>query len=70
MWKTLEVGTRLMNETINKWEKGTLTLKKQAHTGKLYKKNDFGPAAILKVKNMVESGELKSLIQLNLSKDA
>ena len=69
MWKTLDVGTRLMSETIDKWKKGQLKLKKQAETGKLYKKNDFDPAAILKVKNMVESGELQSLIQLNLNKN-
>ena len=68
MLKTLQRGTQLMDETIDKWKKGRLSLKRQTQKGKLYKMKDFGPTAILKVKNMVESGELQSLIELNLNK--
>ncbi|MBC8284037.1 MAG: hypothetical protein H8E32_09505 [Nitrospinae bacterium] len=68
MWKTLQVGTELMDETISKWKQSTLVLKPQIRPGKLFKMSDFKPAAILKVKNMVESGELKSLIESNLNK--
>jgi methionyl-tRNA formyltransferase len=68
MWKTLQVGTKLMEETIQKWKNNLLSLKKQERTGKLYKIKEFKPAAILKVKKMVESGELKSQLQLALNK--
>ena len=66
-WKTIEVGTQLMIETIDKWKLGTLYLKEQKQVGKLYKINEFDPAAILKVKNMVESGELKLQIEKVIS---
>ena len=68
MLKTLQGGTQLMDETIDKWKKGRLSLKQQTRKGKLYKMNDLKPLAILKVKNMVESGELQYLIELNLNK--
>ena len=68
MLKTLQRGTQLMDETIDKWKKGRLSLKKQTRKGKLYKMKDLKPIAILKVKNMVESGELQYLIELNLNK--
>jgi folate-dependent phosphoribosylglycinamide formyltransferase PurN len=67
MWKTLEVGIQLMNETINKWKRGTLQLKVQKKIGKKYKMNEFNPAVILNVKLMVESGELKSKLELTLA---
>lgn len=67
IWKTIETGTLLMEETIEKWKQGTLHLEKQKQIGKLYKMNDFKPAAILAVKKMVESGELKSQIELAIS---
>jgi len=66
MLKTLKVGTQLMNETINKWKRGTLQLKVQKQIGKQYKMNEFNPAAILNVKLMVESGELRSKLESNL----
>ena len=59
---------QLMDETIDKWKKGRLSLKQQTRKGKLYKMKDLKPLAILKVKNMVESGELQYLIELNLNK--
>ena len=68
MLKTLQGGTQLMKETIDKWKKGKLSLKQQTRKGKLYKMKDLKPLAILKVKNMVESGELQYLIELNLNK--
>ena len=68
MLKTLQGGTQLMEETIDKWKKGRLSLKQQTRKGRLYKMKDLKPIAILKVKNMVESGELQYLIELNLNK--
>ena len=62
-WKTIHVGTQLMVETIEKCKLGMLYLKEQKQVGTLYKMNEFNPAAILKIKKMVESGELKLQIE-------
>ena len=61
--KTLILGTRLMIETIRNWQNGTLNLSPLTKPGKLYLKKDFAPAAVLKVRKMVESGELKQEIK-------
>ena len=66
-WKTIHVGTQLMLDTIDKWKLEMLYLKEQKQIGTLYKMNEFNPAAILKVKNMVESGELKLQIEKVIS---
>ena len=66
-WKTIQVGTQLMLETIDKWKLEILYLKEQKQVGTFYKMNEFNPAAILKVKNMVESGELKLEIETVIS---
>jgi methionyl-tRNA formyltransferase len=68
MCKTLKVGTQLMDETLQKWKRNTLHLKVQKKIGKQYKMNEFNPAAILNVKLMVESGELRSELESTLSK--
>lgn len=66
-WKTIHVGTQLMVETVEKWKLGMLYLKKQKQVGTLYKMNEFNPAAILRIKKMVESGELKLQIEKVIS---
>ena len=66
-WKTIHVGTQLMVETIEKWKLGMLYLKEQKQVGTLYKMNEFNPAAILRIKKMVESGELKLQIEKVIS---
>ena len=66
-WKTIHVGTQLMVETIEKWKLGMLCLKEQKQVGTLYKMNEFNPAAILRIKKMVESGELKLQIEKVIS---
>ena len=66
-WKTIHVGTQLMIETIEKWKLGMLYLKEQKQVGTLYKMNEFNPAAILRIKKMVESGELKLQIEKVIS---
>jgi hypothetical protein len=68
MWKTLEVGTRLMDETLQKWKRDALHLVDQKKIGKQYKMNEFNPAAILNVKLMLESGELRSELESTLGK--
>lgn len=57
--KTLTTGIELMIATIQNWRKGTLNFTDNAKTGKLYFRKDFTPNAILHVRQMVESGELK-----------
>jgi methionyl-tRNA formyltransferase len=68
MWKTLTVGTQLMDETLQKWKRDALHLKVQKKIGKQYKMNEFNPTAILNVKLMVESGELRSELESTLGK--
>ena len=70
MWKTLKVGTQLMDETLQKWKRDALKLKVQKQIGKQYKMNEFNPAAILNVKLMVESGELRSELESTLGKQS
>jgi hypothetical protein len=68
MWRTLKVGTKLMDETLHKWKEDALHLKTQEQIGKQYKMNEFNPAAILNVKLMVESGELRYELESALGK--
>jgi len=56
-----------MLDIIDKWKLELLYLKEQKQVGTLYKMNEFNPTAILKVKKMVESGELKLQIEKVLS---
>ncbi len=61
--KPLKLGTRLMVETIQNWQRGALQPIPQNRSGKLFKKSDFTPKAILEMKQMVESGRLSVCIQ-------
>ncbi len=57
--RTWVVGTELMAEVIASWLKGEpLSALAQPSKGKLYRMKDFTPQAVLRVKQMVESGEL------------
>jgi methionyl-tRNA formyltransferase len=69
MWKTLTIGTQLMDETLQKWKQDALNLKDQKQIGKQYKMNEFNPAAILNVRLMVESGELRSKLKSTLGRN-
>ncbi len=57
--KTLTTGIKLMLATIQNWRDGTLNFTASDKTGKLYLRKDFTPGAVLRVRQMVESGELK-----------
>ena len=70
MWKTLKVGTQLMDKTLQKWKRDALQLKVQKQIGKQYKMKEFNPAAILNIKLMVESGELRSELESTLGKQS
>ena len=67
--KPLQLGSRLMVETIQNWQSGTLQSIPQNRRGKLFKKSDFTPKAILEMKQMVESGRLNDCIQRALTGD-
>lgn len=60
--KTTILGTRLMISVIEDWQTGTLRPLASGKKGRLYLMKEFTPAAILKVKKIVESGELKKRI--------
>jgi folate-dependent phosphoribosylglycinamide formyltransferase PurN len=57
--KTLTTGIELMISVIQNWCDGTLKLTNSDKTGKLYLRKDFTPEAVLHVRRMVESGNLK-----------
>ena len=61
--KTVILGTALMVKTIQKWKEGSLTPIPQTEKGKQYFMREFTPKAVLRVKRMVESGQLQSLIR-------
>ena len=66
--KPLQLGTKLMINTIKNWQRGTLQSIPQNRTGKLYKKSDFNSKVLLSFKQMVESGKLRNHIQTSLDK--
>jgi len=57
--KTLTRGIELMISVIQDWRAETLNFTASDKMGKLYFRKDFTPAAVLRVRRMVESGELK-----------
>lgn len=57
--KTLTTGIELMVSAIHNWRDGTLNFTSPDKIGKLYLRKDFTPGAVLRVRKMVESGELK-----------
>lgn len=61
--KTLILGCRLMTETVGLWKSGRLRPHPARKVGRLYRMSDFTPEAVLRVRRMVESGELKQLIE-------
>lgn len=56
--KTLLVGVQLMIATIKNWRNKTLNFSHLTKPGKLYLRKEFTPHAVLRVRQMVESGEL------------
>jgi folate-dependent phosphoribosylglycinamide formyltransferase PurN len=57
--KTLTTGIELMISVIQSWRDGTLKFAPPSKTGKLYLRKGFTPGAVLRVRRLVESGELK-----------
>ncbi len=62
--KTLLVGIQLMIATITNWQNKTLNLHHLTKPGKLYLRKEFTPHAVLRVRQMVESGELAKQLKL------
>jgi len=66
MGKSLILGMDLTIQALRRWFKGNKTTLPLEQNGKLFQKKDFTPEAISKVKEMVESGHLASLIKAHL----
>jgi phosphoribosylglycinamide formyltransferase 1 len=62
--KTLLVGVQLMIATITNWQHKTLNLSPLTKPGKLYLRKEFTPHSVLRVRQMVESGELTHQLKL------
>jgi methionyl-tRNA formyltransferase len=62
--KTLLAGAQLMIATIMNWKNKTLIFSHLTKPGKLYLRKEFTPHAVLRVRQMVESGELTHQLKL------
>jgi len=67
--KTLLVGIQLMIATIMNWKNKTLNFSHLTKPGKLYLRKEFTPHAVLRVRQMVESGELTHQLKLIKKKE-
>ena len=63
MGKTIALGVALTIEVIKKLKRGNLSALDRKRNGSLYLKKDFTPEAVLKVKTMVETLELKRKVK-------
>ena len=66
MGKPLILGMDLTLQVLRRWFKGNEAVLPLERNGKLFQKKDFTPEAISKVKEMLESGHLASLIKAHL----
>ena len=66
MGKSLILGMDLTIQVLRRWFKGNEAVLSLVRNGKLFQKKDFTPEVISKVKEMVESGHLASLIKAHL----
>lgn len=66
MGKSLILGVDLTIQVVHQLLKGNCAPLPLKRNGKLFLKKDFTPEAISKVKDMVESGQLTSLIKAHL----
>jgi folate-dependent phosphoribosylglycinamide formyltransferase PurN len=67
MGKSLILGMDLTIQVLRRWLNGKVVTLPLERNGKLFQKKDFTPDAISKVKEMVESGQLASLIKTHLN---
>jgi methionyl-tRNA formyltransferase len=66
MGKSLILGMDLTIQVVHQWFKGNCEPLPLERNGKLFQKKNFTPEVISKVKEMVESGHLASLIKAHL----
>ena len=64
--KSLTLGMDLTIQVVRQWFDGQCVPLPLERNGKLFKKMDFTPEAVSKVKEMVEGGHLASLIRAHL----
>ena len=66
MTKPIILGTKLMIEAIKRTNTDLANKCTPQNKGNLYQIKDFTPKAIIKVKNLVNSGKLKQKLELEL----
>ncbi len=66
MGKSLILGVDLTIQVVHKWFKDQCEVLPLERKGKLFQKKDFTPEAVFKVREMVESGHLASMIKTHL----
>lgn len=64
--KSLILGMDITLQVVRQWLNGNCVPLPLERNGKLFQKKDFTPEAISKVKDLVESGQLTSLIKAHL----
>ncbi|MGV7222449.1 MAG: formyl transferase [Nitrospinales bacterium] len=67
--KTVKLGVNLMINTIRKWKTSAITPILPSGKGKLFLQKHFDKKAVLKVKQIVEKGELKQLLEIQLKNE-
>lgn len=67
--KTIILGTELMITAIKHWKSHSLSVRRLKSKGKNYLSKNFNPQTIARVKEMVESNQLKMNIECHLQKD-
>ena len=66
MGKSLILGMDLTTQVVRQWFQGQCPPLPLERNGKLFQKKEFTPEAVLKVKEMVENGQLAALIKAHL----
>jgi len=64
--KCIILGAKLMIDTIKNWGNNLLLPVSSSGNGKLFLQKQFSPKSVLKVKQMVDKGELKDLVKSQL----
>jgi len=67
--KTILIGVQLMIDVIHRWQNGTLELTPSDMAGPLYRIKDFDTRSIARVKEFVQTGQLKDQINRLLSNE-
>jgi len=67
--KTIILGTQLMVDAIKTWLNNALRPSYPSGRGKLFLQKQFSPGPVIAVRQMVERGELKELLKIQINKN-